>query len=222
MSTRAAKASESQTRKSKPQESRTREATASEAEGALRAHACLAYLKRNGLLMKADAGLPSVTTMVAGEPVSGSWWAHPLAHVIFFALRDLADHPDVLLLKLVAGKDTFVHRRLWPEIAAIALAREAWQTRGLTAEAKLLFDQVNEAASVECDGAAARLLESRLLVHGIQVHSHEGHHRKRLETWAHWAARVHLALDDLPAPSQAKLALEEIWPTAKWPWPKRN
>jgi hypothetical protein len=220
MSTRAAKASESQTREAKPREPQTRESRASEAEGALRAHACLAYLKRNGLLMKADARLPSVTTMVAGEPVSGSWWAHPLAHTIFFALRDLADHPDVLLLKLVAGKDTFVHRRLWPEITAIALAREPWQTRGVSRQAMDLLDEVNAAGSVECEGAAVRLLESRLLVHGIQVHSHEGHHRKRLETWAHWAERVHLSLDDLPVPSEAKLALEEIWPTAKWPWPK--
>jgi hypothetical protein len=201
-------------------EAQTHEAKASEAEGVVRAQACLAYLERSGLLMKVDARLPSVTTMIAGEPVSGSWWAHPMAHTIFFALRDLEEHPDVLLLKLVAGKDTFVHRRLWLEIAAIAPANEPWQTRGLTAEAKQLLDQVNAVASVECEGAAARLLESRLLVRGIQVHSHEGHHRKRLETWAHWAARAHLSLDDLPAPSEAKMTLEEIWPSAKWPWPK--
>jgi hypothetical protein len=197
-----------------------REASASQAEGAKSAQACLAYLARHGLLMKADARLPSVTTIVAGEPVKGSWWTHPLAHTIFFALRDLADHPDVLPLKLVAGKDTFVHRRLWPEVLAIALSNESWQTRGLDRDAMKLLDRVNASGSIECEGPSARLLESRFLVHGIQVHSHEGHHRKRLETWQHWASHAGRSLGDLPPVSKAKLALKEIWPGARWPWPK--
>jgi len=183
--------------------------------------ACLASLKRHGLLMKADARLPSVTTLVAGEPVRGSWWAHPLAHTIFFTLRDLEAHSDVLLLKLVAGKDTFVDRRLWPEIAAIALAHEPWQTRRLPAEAVELLEQVNTAGMFESDGPNARLIESRLLVHGMQVHSHDGPHRKRFEPWPRWAARVGVSLDDLPPAGEAKRTLKEIWPNATWPWPTR-
>lgn len=190
-------------------------------EGSASAKACLMHLTRHGLLMKADAHLPSVTTIVAGRPVSGSWWAHPLAHTIFFALRDLEAHPDLLLLRLVQGKDTFVHRRLWPEVAAIALANEPWQTRKLMPEAHELLEQVNAAGTLESEGPVARLLESRLLLHGIQVHSHEGHHRKRLESWQHWAARAGLTLDDLPSASQARRALKEIWPGARWPWPSR-
>ncbi|MGB6689452.1 MAG: hypothetical protein WBE76_16585 [Terracidiphilus sp.] len=196
----------------------TRESAASQAEGSASAQACLAYLARHGLLMKADAKLPSVTTLIAGEPVKASWWAHPLAHTIFFALRDLADHPDVLLLKLVAGKDTFVHRRFWPEVVAIALSNEPWQARRLSSEATPLLKKVNAAGSLECEGPAARLLESRLLAHGIQVHTHEGHHRKRLETWKHWAERSGQALSDLPAPSEGKRSLQAIWPGARWPW----
>jgi len=189
-------------------------------EGAASAKACAKYLALHGLLMKADALLPSVTTIVSGEPVKASWWAHPLAHTIFFALRDLADHPDVLLLKLVAGKDTFIHRKLWPEIVAIALAREPWQTQRLSPEALALFKEVSSVGTLDSEGTTARLLETRLLVHGIQVHSHEGSHRKRLETWQHWAKRAGQPLDDLPEPREAKLTLEEIWPTAKWPWAK--
>lgn len=200
----------------------TKESAASQAEGSASAQACLAYLAKHGLLMKADARLPIVTTMVTGEPVKASWWAHPLAHTSFFALRDLADHPDVLLLKLVAGKDTFVHRRLWPEIAAVALANDPWQTRRLDPDTMELLDRVNALGSIEREGQAARLLESRLLVHGIQVHSHEGHHRKRLETWQQWAARAGQPLGDLPPASEAKLSLTQIWPNAKWPWPKRG
>jgi hypothetical protein len=96
---------------------------------------CLAYLRRVGLLMNSDTRLPSVTTLVAGEAVRGSWWAHPLANAIFLSLQEPAAHPDLLLLKLIGGKDTFVHRRLWPEIAAIGLSGESWQTLGLRREA---------------------------------------------------------------------------------------
>jgi hypothetical protein len=198
-----------------------KESSVSAAEGAASAAVCFAHLARHGLLMKADARLPSVTTMIAGEPVSGSWWAHPLAHTIFFALRDLEANPDLLLLKLVQGKDTFVHRRLWPEAAAIALANESWQTRRLMPEALKLLEQVNAAGTLESECPVARLLESRLLLHGIQVHSHEGNHRKRLETWQHWAARAGQPLDDLPSASEARRALKEIWPGARWPWPSR-
>ncbi len=194
------------------------DAAVAQREAVAAVQACLVHLARHGLLMKADARLPSVTTLVAGAPVGGSWWAHPLAHTIFFSLRDLEDHGDVLLLKLVEGKDTFVHRRLWPEIAAIALAGEPWQTRGLPSGAVQLLDRVTAAGSLESEGPAARLLEARLLVHGIQIHSHEGRHRKRLETWQQWAARNGFAFSDLPSAHEARETLESIWPGAGWPW----
>lgn len=198
------------------------EPSISAAAGAAAARNCLVYLAANGLLMKADAKLPSVTTIVAGRPVTGSWWSHPLAHTIFFALRDLESNPDLLLAKLVAGKDTFAHRRLWPEIAAIALAREPWQTLRLPPEAVKLLKQVNTAGSIESDGPVARMLETRLLVHGIQFHSHEGRHRKHLESWQQWASRASQPLDDLPSPAQAKQVFQGIWPGAKWPWTSRS
>jgi len=179
---------------------------------------CLAYLRRVGLLMNADTRLPSVTTLVAGEAVRGSWWAHPLANTIFLTLQELAAHPDLLLSKLIGGKDTFVHRRLWPEIAAIGLSGESWQTLGLPREANALLAQVNKLGNLDTKGILARLLESRMLVHGAQFHGEEGHHRKRLETWQEWAARVDQPLDDLPSPGEARRTLEQIWPEAKWPW----
>jgi hypothetical protein len=192
------------------------ESAAAQREGSEAAKACLIHLVRHGLLMKADAKLPSVTTIVTGEPVRGSWWAHPLAHTIFFALRDLESHPDLLLAKLVAGKDTFVHRRLWPEFTAIALAREPWQTRGI----RSLIEHSIAAESIEELSPAVQALESRLLVHGIQAHTPEGRHRKQLETWQQWAARAGQSLDDLPTASHAKRALEALWPLARWPWQK--
>ena len=107
-------------------------------------HDCLARLKNDGLLLKSDPRLPSVAGLVAGEAIRGSWWAHPAAHAIFQELQRLAAHPDVLMVKLVAGKDTLVHRRLWPELLAIALAGEPWQLRGLPAASRLLYEKVRK------------------------------------------------------------------------------
>src|SRR5262245_8405562 len=125
--------------------------------------ACLAALRRNGLLLKSDTVFPSVTTLVAGEPIHGSWWAHPAALLIFQTTERLADHRDVLLLKLVAGKDTFVHRKLWPEIHAIASAREAWQRNGLSDAARALEKKLTKAGQLDAAGPAAKELELRLL-----------------------------------------------------------
>src|SRR5436190_663697 len=91
----------------------------------------LTALERYKLLLASDAALPSVATIVAGEPVRGSWWAHPKSHAIFAALGALSRHRDALVVPLIARKVTFVHRDLWPALLAVALPREPWQTRGL-------------------------------------------------------------------------------------------
>lgn len=77
------------------------------------------------MLLVQDAALPSVATLVAGGPVRGSWWGHPSSPAIFAALEVLDDHPDLLFAKLVDGKNTIVHRRLWPALAAIG----RWSSR---------------------------------------------------------------------------------------------
>jgi hypothetical protein len=61
-----------------------------------------------------------VAEIVAGERIRGSWWSHPASHAIFDALSSLADSPDVVRLRLVNGKVTLVHRRLWPALARVA------------------------------------------------------------------------------------------------------
>src|SRR6185436_12115467 len=57
---------------------------------------CLAALLERGLLMAADLRLPSVTTIVAGKPVSGSWWSDPAGRAIYAAQGALMARPDVL------------------------------------------------------------------------------------------------------------------------------
>ena len=150
----------------------------------------LSRLNDDGLLMLQDPALPSVATLVAGQPVRGSWWAHPRSHAIFRLLGQLAEHPDVLAVKLVSGKVTFLPCRYWPALLAVATAREPWQMDGLSKPAVALLREADFGVSPLAAGAAAKQLEQRLLVHGQQVHTESGEHRTRLERWQSWAERV--------------------------------
>lgn len=181
------------------------------------ARECFDVLGQHGLLLKSDPKLPSVTTLIAGEPVRGSWWSHAAAAAILRALEELVGDRDVLLLKLIAGKDTFVHRRFWPEIYAIATARECWQLEGLTTEGRRLLEELDQNGQIEASGVAAKQLELRLLAHGEQFHSEAGSHSKNLESWQHWAERVGLAGPQIAA-SEAKRTIAGIFPEAKFPW----
>src|SRR4029450_3916096 len=80
----------------------------------------VALVEHGMLLESAHGPLPSVAEMVAGEPIRGSWWSHRGSHGIFDALSSLAESPDVVRTRLVNGKVTLVHRRLWPALARVA------------------------------------------------------------------------------------------------------
>jgi hypothetical protein len=80
----------------------------------------VALVEHGMLLESAHGPLPSVAEMVAGEPIRGSWWSHRASHTLFDALNSLADSPDVVRTRLVDGKLTLVHRRLWPALARVA------------------------------------------------------------------------------------------------------
>jgi len=179
-----------------------------------------ASLLRYGLLLESDPKLPSVTCLVTGQPVRGSWWAHPQAHAIFAVNCLLADHPDVLIAKLISGKVTFVHRPLWNAVFAVALACEPWQVEDLSKSARALLDRVTREDELRTDqvqsgltkgkslGEAARELESKLLVYSEQIHTDSGSHAKCLQTWERWATRVGLGKKRL-TPERAKKILEE-------------
>jgi hypothetical protein len=147
-------------------------------------------LHRYGLLLQQDLTLPSAVAIVAGEPLQGSWWSHPSGHAIFNSLNALATHPDVLVTRLVGGKVTFVHRRLWPAVLAVATERADWQFARLPLPARELYDSVERQGMLFATGRSAKDLERRMLVHGEQVHTQKGHHELRLESWAIWAERT--------------------------------
>jgi hypothetical protein len=81
----------------------------------------LAFVKNHGVVLASAKGpVPRMTEIIAGEAITGSWWAHPKSRQIYATLRSLEHSPDVLVCRLVAGKVSFVHRRLWPALVRAA------------------------------------------------------------------------------------------------------
>lgn len=81
----------------------------------------LAFVERHGVVLQAARGpVPSLAEFIAGGPIRGSWWGHPKGHEIFAVTEALGESPDVLVCKLVDGKVTYVHRRLWPALVRLA------------------------------------------------------------------------------------------------------
>ena len=163
----------------------------------------LQELSDRGFLLMSDANLPSVTGIVAQEPIRGSWWGHAKGREIFAVSEQLSIHQDVLVTKLVSGKVTFVHRPLWPALVQIAGSRDAWQLDGISGVAQSLLSKATQDGVVRTDllnefeapkskilGQAVLELENRLLVYSEQVHTESGAHAKALESWEHWAGRT--------------------------------
>ena len=81
----------------------------------------LAFIRKHGVVLEAATGpVPSLAEVIAGEPIRGSWWSHPKSHEIFAVTRAIRDSDKVLVCRLVKGKVTFVHRRLWPALVRAA------------------------------------------------------------------------------------------------------
>jgi hypothetical protein len=81
----------------------------------------MAFVKRHGVVLQAARGpVPSLAEAVAGGPIRGSWWGHPKGHEIFRAAAAICESPEVLVCKMVEGKVTYVHRRLWPALVKLA------------------------------------------------------------------------------------------------------
>ena len=84
-------------------------------------------LRRSGILPFTDTKVPSLVSLVAGGPVSGSWWGHPQGQLIYQVGEALESDPEVLTLRLWDGKLTLVQRRL------MAGPRQNWQSPGRVA-----------------------------------------------------------------------------------------
>ncbi len=166
-------------------------------------------LEEFDLLLDTDPKFPSITGLVVGDDVHGSWWAHPRAHEMYGLACALRARPDVLVVKLISRKVTLVRRALWPAVYAIGLAREPWQLRNLSKEAVALLKKVDRAGEISASGDPVRDLENRLLVQAESVHTERGFHMKQVRSWQAWAKSAKLGKVKL-SPAEAKVQLESV------------
>ncbi len=155
-------------------------------------------LDRFGILLEVDSRLPNVASLVAGERITGSWWTHKRSRLICRILNRFLASGDSLTVRLVSGKVTFVHRRLWADLLGVCTSGEDWQSKGLSNEALSLLKTVEEQSEVRTDltrwrkkesiGDAARELERGLLVHSEEIHTEKGSHAKILRSWREWSS----------------------------------
>jgi hypothetical protein len=141
-------------------------------------------LERTGLLLMHDARKPSLTALVAGAPIKGSWWGHPAGKRIFQVASALEDGGRVLFVPLLSAKVTLVHRRLWPALVSVGESRASWQMDPLNPRARELLTKVQEAGRLRATGPSSKALARALLVHAEQVHTAGGSHATELVSWA--------------------------------------
>jgi hypothetical protein len=184
-----------------------------------------ARLERDGILLVHDKTLPCATSIIAGEPVAGSWWSHPMANAIFEAMQPLEE--IAVLVKLIGEKETFVHERLWPELVSVGAARARWQEEGLTPNGRELLASISRARHAKpakelapdmeskTRAKTVRLLEVRLLAHSDERHTETGAHAKFLQTWRAFARERDI--NRRPGPVRAREAFEAI--VREWSMP---
>ena len=81
----------------------------------------IAFVRRHGVALESASGpVPALAEAIVGAPVGGNWWSHPRGKEIFRVTRALRASEQILVCRLVAGKVTFVHRRLWPALVRSA------------------------------------------------------------------------------------------------------
>lgn len=179
-------------------------------------------LEYYGLLLEADTQLPSLASIVAGEPVHGSWWGHPQGHTIYHVANELSEHTDIIVVKLIAGKLTYIHRILWSALLGIATEQAPWQLHGLSDTAQILFSRITKDHVLRTDHLrkfdsfnakalreAIQTLERKLLIYSESSHTETGAHTKILETWSEWSTRI--GFTEQPAkPAQGKKIFEDI------------
>lgn len=171
----------------------------------------LAWIKRHRIaLVAAKVGdVPSLAHEIVQGPIKGSWWGHPQGKLIFSLASAVEDSDEVLVLKLIEGKATFVHDVMWPLLLRVLLD-DAWRKpriEELKPAAKRLFAEVEREREVRgADGKAVKGLEESQLALVVSHHTERGHHEKVLTSWAHWAKTMKVK----PAEVTLEAAIAEV------------
>ena len=74
-------------------------------------------IRAAGILLESAHGpVSTFLELVLNEPIKGNWWSHPKGGYLYQMTRSARDNPNVLVCRLVLGKVTYVHKRLWPAL----------------------------------------------------------------------------------------------------------
>ena len=82
----------------------------------------LDFIERHGVVCESAprGAIPALAEAIAGESIRGNWWAHPKGRKIFALTRAVRDAAQVLVCRLIDGKISYVHERLWPALVRLA------------------------------------------------------------------------------------------------------
>ena len=115
----------------------------------LDAAAALQFVRERGVVLAlANGNAPRLVDAILGERITGNWWSHPRGSAIFNVLTEVSACDEVLVCRLIEGKITLVHLRLWPalvrvagrfEAAHLACVREEHQANGRHTTRELPF-----------------------------------------------------------------------------------
>jgi hypothetical protein len=81
----------------------------------------IAFVEKHGIVLESASGpVPSLAQTIVGNTIKGSWWSHPMGKEIFQITRAVRGSQDILVCRLVGGKITFIHERIWPALVRTA------------------------------------------------------------------------------------------------------
>ena len=82
----------------------------------------IAFVEEQGVVLAAAKGpVPRLAEVIANEPIKGKLVGPSQKPSNFRGLSGAEQFPDdILVCRLVNGKVTFVHRRLWPALVRAA------------------------------------------------------------------------------------------------------
>jgi hypothetical protein len=81
----------------------------------------LEFVEKFGIVLESAQGrMPNLAAAIAGEGIRGSWWAHKKSREIYLVTRAVRESDEVLVCRLLDGKVTYVHRRLWPALVRVS------------------------------------------------------------------------------------------------------
>jgi hypothetical protein len=132
--------------------------------------AAIEFVRVHGIVLASAKGpAPRLIDAIAGEAIHGNWWSHPRGSFIYNTLAAVRESDEVLVCRLLGGKITLVHRRLWPALvrvahrfdpARLAQVSEEHTSNGRHARSELAFPLWVPA---EVRETAARLSENQAL-----------------------------------------------------------